>query len=169
MTYLNHAQRIRVHNLSLEAQLARTEQELVDLVLIQVPEALGIDDALWFARSNTDCFNRETELMIRLLRQHLAAAFLRVREADAERKRRDLSLPALNQDSLTRREREALPHLLNGKSNSEIASILGISPRTAEKHVASLIEKSGAENRKTLISQARLASTRSVKYPPETQ
>lgn len=62
----------------------------------------------------------------------------------------------MDDESLTRREHETLPHLLNGKSNPEIATILGISPRTAEKHVASIIDKSGAENRKTLIAEAVL-------------
>ncbi len=103
-------------------------------------------------------FSEETKLMIHLFRQHLAIAFHRFKEAEAEKKRVSLVLPSLDHSSLTRRERETLPYLLSGKSNSEIATILGISPRTAEKHVASIIEKSGAENRKTLISEARYRS-----------
>ena len=102
-------------------------------------------------------FSEETKLMIHLFRQHLAIAFLRFKETEAEKKRVSLILPSLDHATLTRRERETLPYLLSGKSNSEIAIILGISPRTAEKHVASLIEKSGAENRKILISEARYA------------
>jgi len=39
---------------------------------------------------------------------------------------------------LTRRQREVLPLLLRGLSNSEIGHELCISPRTAEKHVAAL-------------------------------
>ncbi len=103
-------------------------------------------------------FSEETKLMIHLFRQHLSIAFLRFKKAEAESKRISLTLPSLEQSTLTRRERETLPYLLSGKSNSEIATILGISPRTAEKHVASLIEKSEAENRKTLISEARYRS-----------
>ena len=102
-------------------------------------------------------FSAETKLMIHLFRQHLGLAFLRFKECEAERKRISLTRPDIDPSSLTRRERETLPYLLSGKSNSEIATILGISPRTAEKHVASLIEKSGAENRKVLISEARVA------------
>lgn len=62
---------------------------------------------------------------------------------------------ALVSYSLTKREQETLPHLVNGKSNEEIATILGISRRTAEKHVASIIHKTGSENRKMLIANAR--------------
>ena len=107
------------------------------------------------------CFNApqghsaENKLMIHLLRQHLAVAFRRFKKGEEKKVALTLTLPNLDPDSLTRRERETLPHLLNGKTNSEIASILGISPRTAEKHVASIIEKSGVENRKVLISEAR--------------
>lgn len=103
---------------------------------------------------STQTFSEETKLMIHLFRQHLSIAFLRFKRDAAKKKR--LSLLAANPDHapLTRREHETLPYLLAGKSNSEIATILGISPRTAEKHVASIIEKCGAENRKTLIAEA---------------
>ena len=107
------------------------------------------------------CFNApeghsdENKLMIHLLRQHLSVAFRRFKVVEEKTKALTLVLPSLDLDTLTRRESETLPHLLNGKSNSEIALILGISSRTAEKHVASIIEKSGAENRKVLISEAR--------------
>ena len=43
--------------------------------------------------------------------------------------------------ALTDRERQTLNMVISGKSNAEIASILGISPRTAEKHRASLMAK----------------------------
>ena len=103
-------------------------------------------------------FGEEAELMLRLLVQHLSTAILRFKESRADKESLALALPDLDRDSLTRRECETLPHLLHGKSNSEIASILGISPRTAEKHVASILDKSGAENRKTLISEAKYRS-----------
>ena len=75
-----------------------------------------------------------------------------------------MNAPHLNDDaatpiSLTKRELETLPHLVNGKSNEEIAKILGISRRTAEKHVAAIIKKSGAENRKMLIANARITES----------
>lgn len=67
--------------------------------------------------------------------------------------------PVLDPYSLTKREREVCPHLANGKSNEEIATILGITRRTAEKHVAAIIRKAGAENRKMFIAEARNQGT----------
>jgi DNA-binding NarL/FixJ family response regulator len=48
---------------------------------------------------------------------------------------------------LTEREREVLPLLVAGKSNVEIAAALFISPRTAKNHIASILDKLGADNR----------------------
>ena len=42
--------------------------------------------------------------------------------------------------SLSARERQTLNMIIAGKSNNEIAALMGISPRTAEKHRASLIQ-----------------------------
>ena len=55
---------------------------------------------------------------------------------------------------LTPRETETLTYVLQGKTNGEIGKILSRSPRTIEKHVASLLEKLGFENRKSLLAQA---------------
>lgn len=48
---------------------------------------------------------------------------------------------------LTRREAEILGWLGEGKTNVEIAALLGISPRTVEKHCENLFAKLGVENR----------------------
>jgi DNA-binding NarL/FixJ family response regulator len=52
-----------------------------------------------------------------------------------------------NPARLTDREREVLPLLVEGKSNVEIATALFISPRTVKNHIASILDKFGAENR----------------------
>jgi DNA-binding CsgD family transcriptional regulator len=44
-------------------------------------------------------------------------------------------------DRLTAREREVLQLLSEGRSNKEVASILGISEKTAETHRARLMTK----------------------------
>ncbi len=44
-------------------------------------------------------------------------------------------------ESLTKREREMLSHLVGGKSTKAAAQKLGISPRTAEKHRQSILRK----------------------------
>ena len=52
-----------------------------------------------------------------------------------------------NQFGLSQREREVASWICQGKTNAEIAIILGISPRTIHKHVEHIFEKSGAESR----------------------
>lgn len=47
---------------------------------------------------------------------------------------------------LTDRERQVLEHVVAGKSNKEIASLLGVSYRTIENHRARAIRKMGAES-----------------------
>lgn len=51
------------------------------------------------------------------------------------------------QPTLTAREREVLEWLGQGKANSEIGIILGISTHTVKRHVERILEKTGAENR----------------------
>ena len=50
-------------------------------------------------------------------------------------------------DGLTRREREVLELLADGRSDAEIAAMLHISPKTAGWHVRSILVKLGVDNR----------------------
>jgi DNA-binding CsgD family transcriptional regulator len=50
-------------------------------------------------------------------------------------------------DSLTRREREVLAHLVRGSSYAEIADALFISDKTVSVHVSNILRKTGARNR----------------------
>jgi DNA-binding response OmpR family regulator/DNA-binding CsgD family transcriptional regulator len=58
---------------------------------------------------------------------------------DAERLRRHFAL--------TSREAEVLLWIARGKSNKDISTVLGISPRTVNKHLEQIFEKLGVENR----------------------
>lgn len=49
--------------------------------------------------------------------------------------------------SLTLREAEVLTWIARGKSNRDIAEILGLSPRTVNKHLEQIYAKLGVENR----------------------
>lgn len=49
--------------------------------------------------------------------------------------------------ALTAREAEVLVWLAQGKSNRDISAILGISPRTVNKHLEQIFRKLGVENR----------------------
>lgn len=48
---------------------------------------------------------------------------------------------------VSQREGEVLSWLSKGKSNRDIAQILGLSPRTVTKHLENILEKLGVENR----------------------
>jgi len=54
---------------------------------------------------------------------------------------------AANKSKLTRREAEILRWIAEGKSDQEIAKLLGLSQRTVEKHCERLFQKLGVENR----------------------
>ena len=62
--------------------------------------------------------------------------------------------------SLTSRESEVLRWLSCGKSNREIGEILGISPRTVNKHLEQIFVKLGVENRAAAAARAVRALAR---------
>lgn len=55
---------------------------------------------------------------------------------------------------LTAREREVLGWVAAGKTNRDVATILGASPRTVEKHLERAFEKLGVETRTAAIVRA---------------
>ena len=55
---------------------------------------------------------------------------------------------------LTPRQGEVLYWIAQGKTNAEIAIILGTSPRTVDKHVEQLLERLGVENRLAAAAKA---------------
>ena len=71
----------------------------------------------------------------------------RVSECDEE-------LALAQRYGLTVREAEVLLWLSRGKPNREISEILGISPRTVNKHLEQVFEKMGVENRASATASA---------------
>ncbi len=61
---------------------------------------------------------------------------------------------------LTTREGEVLSWLSKGKTNRDIAQILGLSPRTVDKHLEQIYAKLGVENRTAAAAVATSASRR---------
>jgi DNA-binding NarL/FixJ family response regulator len=61
---------------------------------------------------------------------------------------------------LTTREGEVLSWLSKGKTNRDIAQILGLSPRTVDKHLEQIYAKLGVENRTAAAAVAASASRR---------
>ncbi|SMH62633.1 two component transcriptional regulator, LuxR family [Azospirillum lipoferum] len=63
--------------------------------------------------------------------------------------------------ALTAREAEVLMWVANGKPNRDIAEILGLSPRTVDKHLEQIYAKLGVENRAAAAAMAvRTLNTR---------
>ena len=59
---------------------------------------------------------------------------------------------------LTQREMDVLQWVACGKTNRDVAEILGMSPRTVNKHLEHIYEKLGVETRTAAVAQfARLA------------
>ena len=66
-----------------------------------------------------------------------------------------VALGGARSDPLTRREREVVTHLAQGLTNRQIAALLHISERTAEKHVENVLVKLDLPNRTHVAAWAR--------------
>jgi DNA-binding CsgD family transcriptional regulator len=101
----------------------------------------------------------ETEFVRRGLHRVAAACRGLLARAGAPTARRrgcDVALPpALLRLGVTAREAEVLDLVGEPLSNKDIAGRLFLSPRTVEKHVASLLAKTGAADRSALVRLAR--------------
>ncbi|PWU20389.1 MAG: hypothetical protein C5B50_04165 [Verrucomicrobia bacterium] len=82
-----------------------------------------------------------------------------------ERKPKVTRLPFHPLPELTRRENEVLSWMVEGKRNAEIAAILGVSPRTVEKQVQSILARLAVENRATAIIRAMELSAAAADGP----
>lgn len=80
----------------------------------------------------------------------------RVTDASAGQDEQPWQLTRLLQQAhaLTAREAEVLLWISRGKANRDISQILGISPRTVNKHLEQIFEKLGVENRASAAARA---------------
>jgi DNA-binding NarL/FixJ family response regulator len=56
--------------------------------------------------------------------------------------------------ALTRRQREVLTHVANGRTNAQIGSLLGLHPRTVDRHLAETYKALGARDRANAVALA---------------
>ncbi|HKC45897.1 MAG TPA: LuxR C-terminal-related transcriptional regulator [Burkholderiales bacterium] len=106
-----------------------------------------------FNRGGGGFTDRERDLT-ELMRPHLANLY---RLGVAIEKTRDLPADAPFDRAaapLTSREREVLDWVAAGKTNRDVAAILGASPRTVEKHLERIYEKLGVETRTAAVMRA---------------
>lgn len=67
------------------------------------------------------------------------------------------------QEKLTEREREVLEHIVQGKSNREIADILVVSEKTVKTHVSNILQKLHLSNRTELRMYAAMRFDQGVR------
>ncbi len=68
--------------------------------------------------------------------------------------------------SLTPRQKEVLEYIANGRTNDDIARRLVVSRRTVERHVASILDRFGVENRAAAAAVAVAAGLAQPKATP---
>ena len=110
-------------------------QALPDVVREWLTQALSLDDPAPLVIQqeghslNLTLSRRQRELLLLLEEKH------------------EQALPSLDQYQLTPRELEVLSWVAKGKTNRDIAEILGMSPRTVNKHLEHIFVKLGVETR----------------------
>ncbi len=122
---------------------------------IAFPGSNGVSIGINFTGKGRE-FRERDRLILNLLQMHLAQA---CRNADLVTRRLKVAAPLLQSYGLTPRETEVARWLAAGKTNLEIAIILGANVRTTEKHVEKILEKLQVENRTNaavIIAQALL-------------
>jgi DNA-binding CsgD family transcriptional regulator len=112
---------------------------------LSVPVLLhpGLISSLNFVGHQEDFTERDREIL-NIVRKHFKQAYQNTEAATA--RATAISQPLMS-FQLTFREAEIGLWLAEGKSNPEIAAILGLSPRTVEKHVENILAKLKVENR----------------------
>ncbi len=122
------------------------ETKIVILTAVTSPGLLaglvhaGID-GLFSKASNNDALFSMLPLILRGAR-HIEPAFL------------DIIRDSAPLEALTPREQQTLNMIVTGKSNKEIAELMGVSPKTAEKHRTSLMQKLKVRSIAELLAKA---------------
>jgi DNA-binding CsgD family transcriptional regulator len=96
---------------------------------------------LEFDRAGPDFSERDRAVLDRLL------PYLKQLRYAAAIRRRAITRPMSRTKRLTPREREILEHVAEGRTNGEVAWLLGISPETVRKHLENAYEKLGVHTR----------------------
>ncbi|MEO7413844.1 MAG: helix-turn-helix transcriptional regulator [Opitutaceae bacterium] len=128
--------------------------QVATLILREGEKAVGI--GLNRARRDFDAGERA---LLALLAPHLSFHYRLALTLNAANGNGDIgigpSVEKLAGPSLTARERQVLHWIEEGKRNSEVATIMELSPRTVEKHLQNIFGKLGVETRTAAVRQAR--------------
>ena len=115
-----------------------------DALRVWLPAELGRARSIYLERSGKNYTDREVRLFS-LVRPHL----IRIQKNAQFRRRFD------RHKAMTPREAEVLGWIARGKTNSEIARLLFISPHTVRKHIENIFEKLGVRTRTAAALYAR--------------
>jgi len=132
---------------------------------VHVPTRSGETMFFGLERSGGPDFSSGELSLLELAQAHLADAHALCR-AHGDRHDDAVDPAQLAQAGLTPREAEVLFWLNEGKSNREIALLLGIGLYTVKAHIASIFNKTGTGNRLAAIVWARQTCRRHDDAPP---
>lgn len=121
--------------------------------------------------------DRLTELIFRIMEGNYVMAdevmgekdFAHWLERQLDSARRSYSEPGSPFHPLSDREMEVLTLVVEGKSNKEIASQLGISHQTVKNHITSILRKFGVEDRTQAVVYALKRGWVKLKYEKRSQ
>jgi DNA-binding CsgD family transcriptional regulator len=122
---------------------------------LAVPIHVEGDELVSFVlnRSGRDFSDRDLACL-ETIRPHLGQLFRLSRELRGARSAWGMPPHKAADAKLTAREREVLQWLSGGKTDRDIATILGISPRTIHKHLQRIYDKLGVETRTAAVVRA---------------
>ncbi len=122
----------------------------------ELPAQRGMRSIMMLSRTGRN-FTEKERFILALIKPHVISAYRNALELHHYKERVALfekggDFPALRTLGLTGREATILGWTAKGKTNQDIASILGISRRTVEKHVERIYEKLGVETKIAAVS-----------------
>jgi DNA-binding CsgD family transcriptional regulator len=117
-----------------------------DSLRVWLPAPTGRARMLYLERSSP--FTERDRSLLELLRPSL----IRMQEAALARRR--ATAPPVPLQTLTRREREILSLVAEGKTSREIAAALVVSPHTVRKHIEHILEKLDVPTRSAAVARA---------------
>ncbi len=125
---------LQIYNLLLKSHHFRDQA----VVLAPVPGG-----SYAFVINRDTRFTSEELQLLEMVQKHVVRTL--------NRTARYVRLPGDSQ--LSSRERDVLEWMISGKSDGEIAIILGLSQRTVQDHVGNILSRMGVENRTTAVSR----------------
>jgi transcriptional regulator EpsA len=121
------------------------------LVLQGCQDADGEATALFVFACGSRTAGTNEAYLLQMLVPHLHAAWVRCQRNGSSA---DAGAASVSARAVSARERQVLNWIYRGKSNAEIAAILGISPLTVKNHVQHVLRKLNVVNRAQAVGKA---------------